>query len=356
MSGIEEYIKNNAKLIDERMAEYLEKNPGTEFMESLLGKTDYAYDTDAIKKSVSDPSWYLLGLGGKRWRPALTLLFIEALGKDTKEFLDFAIIPEIIHNATLVHDDIEDNSDTRRGSPAIHIKFGMDVATNLGDFLYFFPILALLKKKRLRPKTQNKILELYLENMLRVTVGQAVDIAWHSGFVNVSDITEDKYLEMALDKTGVLARFACELAGALSDADDKTTAAIGKFGATVGVAFQIQDDILNIYKSEVSQSKGGVGDDISEGKITLLVLYTLKMASPEERNTLLKILSEHTKNKGRIETAIYIISKYGAKQHAEKTAEKLIKGAWTQIDSLLPKSEAKSRLLELAEFTIKRSK
>ena len=284
------------------------------------------------------------------------LLFIEALGKNSKDYLRFCIIPEVIHNATLVHDDIEDKSETRRGAPAVHIKYGIDVATNLGDFMQFFPMRIFSSDPKLSLEIKNKLFGCYIENLTRVTVGQGVDIAWHAGLINLENITEQNYLQMSTDKTGVLARLSCEFAGIFAEIDEKTIKTIGDFGAGIGVAFQIQDDILNIDESKVSESKGGVGDDITEGKISLMVIHTLKKASEGDKKSLLSILAEHTTDKEKISKAISILNKYDSIKYSKKIAQKIINEAWEKVEPVLKESKAKEQLKEFAEFMINRSR
>ena len=355
MDSFEEYLKENSKIVNQELETYLKKKSSSRYIESLLGRSSYEYDPEAMTKSILEPAWYLLDLGGKRWRPALTMLTLEALGKDPKEYIEFSIIPEVIHNATLIHDDIEDNSPKRRNADALHVKFGIDIATNLGDFMYFFPMVALIDSPKLTIDKKNRAVSIYVKNMTRVSLGQAIDIAWHGGLVDSKTITEEKYLQMAHDKTGVLSRFACELGSALAGADDKTVEIMGRFGATIGIAFQIQDDILNITESKLSEGKGGVGDDISEGKITLMVLHVMKEASEADKNRLAEILKMHTKDPVLIKEAIMIIDKYGSKEYSGKIAEKLIKKAWEDVDKLLPESTAKDRMKQLVDFLVHRS-
>lgn len=354
-NGFDEYLKQRAALIDAKIGEYLKKESSDRYVEKLLGRAGYKYHLEALNKSILEPSWYLLNLGGKRWRPVLMLLIIEALGKDPDYFLEFAMVPEIIHNATLVHDDIEDGSETRRGAPSVYIKYGLDVATNLGDFLFYFPVVALLDSKKLSMETKNKFLSIYAREMLRVTTGQATDIAWHNFSVDPLTVTEENYLQMVYDKTGVLARMAGKLAGVLCEADDETVDALGQFGATIGVAFQLQDDVLNIYASGVAASKGGVGEDITEGKITLLVIRAMQKATQKDKERLLEILRMHTKDKELIKEAISIIDRYDSKTYVVGMQKKIVTDSWNRIDKILPESDAKKRIKELADFLIKRS-
>ncbi|MDE1873852.1 MAG: polyprenyl synthetase family protein [Candidatus Micrarchaeota archaeon] len=352
----EAYLNSRASEVNKTLSEYLATESSDRYIGKLLGRSGYKYHHEALSKAIMEPAWYLLNLGGKRWRPVLMSLMIEALGKDPKTYSEFCLVPEVIHNATLVHDDIEDASDFRRGAPAVHIKYGLDVANNLGDFMYFFPIVALLDSKKMSMKTKNKFLSVYAREMLRVTTGQATDIAWHRFLVDPKKITEQHYLRMVYDKTGVLARMACKLAGVLAEADDATIEAMGNFGATVGVAFQIQDDVLNITRSDVSKTKGGVGEDITEGKISLAVIYALRHSPQKDRNRLLQILKMHTKDQRLRNEAVAIIDTSGAKAYCKRVEEEIVKDAWRQVDRRLKPSKAKDKLKEMADFLISRSK
>lgn len=350
-----EYIKTRGSDVDRRIKEYLTDRTSIRNLENLLGKSGYEYDSAALQKSIIDPANYLLNLGGKRWRPILMLTIIDALGKNSDEYIEFSIIPEIIHNATLIHDDIEDSSEMRRGSPAVHMKYGIDVGLNLGDFMFFFPVVALLDSKKLTKDTKMRMLDVYQREMLKVTIGQATDIAWHRFLVDPFKISETKYMQMAYSKTGVLASMAAKLGGVLGNADEKTIEALGRFGSTIGVAFQLQDDLLNITESGVSETKGGVGEDITEGKITLATIYTLSKADEKDKKRLIEILKMHTREKKLIKEAIAIIGRYGAADYIKELEFKLIKEAWTGLEKLLPKSIAKERLKALTEFLVNRS-
>jgi geranylgeranyl pyrophosphate synthase len=154
-------------------------------------------------------------------------------------------------------------------------------------------------------------------------------------------------------KTGVLARFAARLGGIVAGATAKQLEALGKFGETVGIAFQIQDDILNLVGEEFQKGKG-VGEDIHEGKRTLLVIRALQKASEADKKRLLDILNSHPSDEATIREAIEIIKKYGGIEYAQAKAEELVKKAWKQIDSALKDSDAKDTLKSLAEYAVKR--
>ncbi len=350
-----DYLKQRGAEVDKKIDEYLTNKDSARYVGSLLGRSGYEYDQKAIYRSVIEPSAYLLGLGGKRWRPVLMLTIIDALGKDSNEYIEFAIIPEVIHNASLIHDDIEDNSDMRRGAPAVHKKFGLDVATNLGDFMFFFPVVALLDSKKITKDTKIRILDIYQREMLKLTIGQGTDIAWHSSLVDSAGISESMYLQMAYSKTGVLSSMAAKIGAVLGGGNDKIVETLGNFGASIGVAFQLQDDLLNVTESAVANSKGATGEDITEGKVSLLVVYTLAKAERKDSARLNEILSMHTTDRAIINEAIGILNRYGAQAYTKTLGEKLITDAWKKVDVVLEDSDAKRKLKGLTEFLIDRS-
>ena len=352
--NIMQYIESRAEQVEKTLREYMTLSSSSRYVEKLLGRSGYKYDSEALKKGILEPAMWLLDAGGKRWRPVLMLLTMEALGKSPDNFVEFSLIPEIIHNATLVHDDIEDNSPMRRNREAVHMKFGTDIAINLGDFMYFFPVAAVVDSPKLSTEEKNKMLTIFAKEMTSIAIGQATDIVWHKYLVNPKAITEDNYLQMAFNKSGVLARFACKLGAVLGGADDETVEAIGKFGATIGVAFQLQDDVLNLVSSGVSVTKGGVGEDITEGKVTMLVIQAIKVLQNGDKKRLLEILAMHTSDKILIAEAIALIDKSNAKELVIKMQRKLVTDAWAEIEPKLQDSPAKDRMKQLADFTIER--
>lgn len=354
-NDIVSYMKQRGAEVDTKIKEYLTNKDSARYVGSLLGRSGYAYDPRAINKAVIEPATYIMDLGGKRWRPILMLIIIDAMKKDSNEYIEFAIIPEVIHNASLIHDDIEDNSDMRRGAPAVHKKYGIDIALNLGDFMFYFPIVALLDSKKLSAETKTRILEVYQREMLKLTIGQGTDIAWHNSLVDYSTITESQYLQMAYSKTGVLASMASKIGAVLGGGDDKMVETLGHFGSSIGVAFQLQDDLLNITESSVAENKGFIGEDITEGKVTLMVIHALSKADENDKKRLKEILTMHTKDQELINEAVSIIKKYGAVEYVKELEYKLIKDAWNAVDKSLEDSESKRRLKAMAEYLIARS-
>ncbi len=318
----------------------------------LMGKPRYAYDLDAAQKSVNDVIWDLLDRGGKRWRPALMLWTAEAIaGKNAAEKLsDFAVIPEVVHNGTLVADDVEDDSLQRRGKPCLHKIYGVDVAVNAGNAMYFIPLLVLAKKKGVPDRLRAKAYEIIVQEMVNLSYGQGFDIWWHKGN---GEPTEAQYLQMCAYKTGTLARMSAKLGAVLANASQKQVEAVGDFAESLGVAFQIQDDILNIISAQETYGKD-VGEDITEGKRSLLVIHALKNLRADEKAELTEILNAHTRDQERIMRAIRLIEKSGSIAYAKKAAKEMVRKAWKRLEPMLRKGEAKEALHGLALYAIER--
>lgn len=353
--SIENILEEKAPIIDKAIEKYMPRRYDKDSLVFTLGPPRHEYNVEALNKAIAEPIWEFLDRGGKRWRPTLFILVCEALGKDPKEFLDFAIIPEVIHNGLIMIDDIEDSSESRRGKPCTHKLFGLDIAINAGNEMFYLPLLTLIKnKEKLPPSKMNKIYEIYVQEMINVGFGQAMDIAWHRGLANADEISQKQYMQMCAYKTGTIARMSAKIATVLADASDDVVEKIGRFAESIGVAFQIQDDILDLVSEEFAEMKGGLGQDITEGKRTLMVIHTLEKAEPNDRKRLLEILNMHTTDQRLRDEAINIIRDYGSIDYAKNYARSIVSESWKDVDDVLSSSEAKEKLKAFADYLIER--
>jgi len=353
--NVEGLLKQWAPLIDEMIEKYIPRKFTEDSLVFQLNPPRYAYNLEALNKAIAEPVWEFLNRGGKRWRPTLFLLICEALGKDPKDFLEFAIIPEVIHNATLIIDDVEDSSELRRGKPCTYKLFGLDIAVNVGNAMYYLPLLTLMKNRsKLPPERLCRLYEIYVQEMINLSFGQAMDIAWHRGLADADAIEEKHYMQMCAYKTGTLARMSARLAAVLAGADEELVEKLGRFAETIGVAFQIQDDLLDLTGERFAEMKGGRGQDITEGKRTLIVIHTLRKASAEDRERLLEILRMHTANQALREEAIKLMEKYGAIEYAKIFAKELVQKSWSEVERLLPESGAKEKLKAFVTYLVER--
>ncbi len=355
--NIEKFLEDTAPLIDKAIEKYIPRKFAKDAVLFKVNPPMYSYTLEPLNKAIADPIWDMLDRGGKRWRPALFLLICEALGQKADYCLDFSIIPEVIHNGTLVIDDIEDSSEIRRGKLCTYKIFQVDIAVNAGNAMYYLPLLPLMAQSaKISAEMQRDVYEVYVQEMINLSMGQAMDIAWHRGIANADDLSEEDYLQMCAYKTGTLARMSAKIAAVMSDADKALVEKLGRFAESIGVAFQMQDDILDLTGEEFAKSKGCVGGDITEGKRSLIVIYTLKVAKPVDRKRLIKILNSHTTDQKLRNEAIALMRKYGAMEHVKQTAERMVTESWSEAEKLLPTQQAKEKLKAFAEFLIKRSK
>jgi geranylgeranyl pyrophosphate synthase len=352
---IEKILEEKARLVDKAIEKYI---PRVFLENSLLFNINpprYSNNLESINKGIAEPVWEILDRGGKRWRPALFLLICEALGKNSEDCLDFAIIPEVIHNGTLIVDDIEDSSELRRGKPCTYKIFGVDIAVNAGNAMYYLPLLPLIEKKEKLPaESIRDIYEVYVQEMINLSLGQAMDITWHRGIANADELNEEDYLQMCAYKTGTLARMAAKISAIVANANEELVEKLGRFAESIGIAFQMQDDVLDLIGKEFAIRKGGVGQDITEGKRTLMVIHTLKNANSPDRKRLIQILEMHTSDQNLRDEAISLLQKYNSIEHVKKTASRIVEQSWNEVSKLLPSSEAKEKMKAFAEFLIKR--
>jgi geranylgeranyl diphosphate synthase type I len=350
----EKTLEELKPVIDREMEKLLPKKVGKSQLEAIFGTPRYDYDISSISKALNEPVRDFLNRGGKRWRPALFLMIAETIGGDLKKLQEFSVVPELAHNGSIMVDDVEDNGELRRDRPCTHKIFGVDVAINAGNFLYFLPLSIFAKNRnRFSDKTLIRAYEIYGQEMINIHAGQAMDIWWHKGKDNP---TESQYMQMCAYKTGTLARMSARLAVALSGGSIQQEHALGKFAEAIGVAFQIQDDVLDIISSGKAREKFGksFGNDIKEGKRTLMVIHALHKASEIDRKRIIHALNSHTCDKKEVDEIIAILTKYASIDYAKQKAKRLVLDAWNEVEPLLRDSPAKKKLKDFAYFLIER--
>jgi geranylgeranyl diphosphate synthase type I len=310
---------------------------------SLCGGPEHTYDTVGPTKAIAEPLRDLLSRNGKGTRTRLFSLILQAFGKEEAEYRDYMFIPELSHNGTLIIDDIEDDSSLRRGKPCIHHIYGTDVAMNAGNALYFLSLLPLLRSEKALPEsTRNRIFEIYVQAMINLHFGQSMDIAWHKGLLDIERISEENYLQMSRLKTGALFRMSAQIAGALAEVNEGVLEELGNFGCAIGVAYQIKDDVLDVEGDSFAARKGGRATDITEGKVTLMVIHALRNAGPSGRKRLKEILSLHTADPATVLEAVEILRHCGSPEYALQKAESIMREAFRRLDPLLPSGVAAS--------------
>ena len=187
---INDLLKEYAGLIDKTIEKYIPRSFSEDSKLFKFIPPRFAYNLIALNKSITEPIWEFLDRGGKRWRPTLFLLICEALGKNPMDYVDFAVIPEVIHNGTLIVDDVEDSTEYRRGKLSTYKVYGSDIAINAGNAMYYLPLLSLIENQQnLSATTRLRIYEIYLKEMISLSLGQGIDLAWHKDLVDPERLT-----------------------------------------------------------------------------------------------------------------------------------------------------------------------
>lgn len=351
-ADIERLLRQKKPSIDRAIERGLPRRLNARLLAQLTGKLRYSAPYSSAERSVHAPIWALLDRGGKRWRPALFLLIAEAFGANPRKLEDLAAVAEVVHNGTLMVDDVEDDSDLRRGKPALHKLYGVDVAVNAGNAMYFLPLRAFrLHRRQFSDSVMLAAYETYAQEMANLSYGQGFDIWWHHG--HDEGVSERDYLQMCAFKTGTLARLSAKLGALFAGASSKDVELAGEFAEAIGIAFQIQDDLLNL-QADVQEYGKEIGGDISEGKRTLITLHALRHASAKDRKRLRAILNAHTKDPKRIRQAIEIVRQAGSMEYAAQVARKLVSHAWAHFAPRLKKGRAKDALESFAGYLVER--
>ena len=287
-----------------------------------------SFVTEHKPQTLYHPVKYVLVGGGKRIRPVITLLACEAVGGDANSALHAGAGIEILHNFTLVHDDIMDHAETRRGRLTVHKKWDENVALLSGDALLAFAYRALLRTKSSHIQEISRI---FTEGVVTICEGQALD----KEFETRHRVHVNEYLMMIEKKTGKLVSIAAQLGALIGNASISDLEALRRYGEHVGRAFQIQDDLLDIVADEKEFGKT-IGGDLVEGKKTFLLLEALRRAKGEQKKMLQRIFTNGGVPKKQVPTFRLIYEETGAMDSAKKRIESDIAEAKNQLTSLTP--------------------
>ncbi|MGV7106619.1 polyprenyl synthetase family protein [Flavobacterium sp. U410] len=234
-------------------------------------------------KNLYDPIQYILGLGGKRIRPMLTLMIADILGSDVNKALPAATAVEVFHNFSLIHDDIMDEAPLRRGNQTVHEKWDLNTGILSGDAML---ILAYQFFEHYEPKIFQQLAKLFSKTALEVCEGQQYDV----DFETRDDVTIPEYLKMIEYKTAVLVGAAMKMGAIVAEANEEQANLVYDFGLNLGIAFQLQDDYLDAFGDPMTFGKQ-VGGDIIENKKTYLYLMAMQYADEEVKNQLFHLFS-----------------------------------------------------------------
>jgi geranylgeranyl pyrophosphate synthase len=296
---------------------------------------------ETFPENLYEPVRYSLQAGGKLLRPVLMLLAGEAVGGTIEDALDAAAALEMVHNFSLVHDDIMDNDELRRGRETVHKKWNANIAILAGDAVLIKAYDAL---RQVKPLFLPYVLEKFNRGILEVCEGQTLDL----DFEQRTDVTVDEYFYMIDRKTGKLFSLACELGALLGGGSDEQIAAMRAFGSRIGRAFQVQDDILDFTADEAVLGKD-VGSDLQEDKKTFLMLYAREYADESQKRQLQALRQRPHLSGKEIQQAIALLTDIGALEAARREIETALDGAQQSL-TVLPIEKPRTVLAELVDY------
>lgn len=293
-----------------------------------------------------DPIKYVLSIGGKRIRPTLMLLVYNLYKEDPERILSSAVALETYHNYTLLHDDLMDNASVRRGQPTVHKKWDANTAILSGDSML---VLAYERMAKCPVEKLKPVLDLFTETALEIGEGQQYDM----DFETRNDVREEEYIEMIRLKTSVLLACATKMGAILADAPQEDADNLYKFGEQMGLAFQLQDDYLDVYGDPEVFGKA-IGGDILCNKKTYMLINAFNLANDEQRKRLQQwVNAENPDPRQKIKAVTQIYNEIGISQLAEQKIKHYFNESRKYLESInLPKE----RKLELEAYTDKMMK
>ena len=319
-------IENNAKIVNKYLNSKLKGNP----------------------KKLYDAAGHLIVNGGKRLRPYMVIRSCQILGGKSSTAMIAASAVEMVHNFTLVHDDIMDNDEMRHGVPTVHKKFGMPIAILAGDVL-FSKAFQIISESKLSPNANTHLISRLAKACVDVCEGQLLDIK----MADEKRIpTEAEYITMIGKKTAALFDVSCAMGAICATNKPKDISNLSDFGKNLGIAFQITDDLIGVM-GDPKVTKKPVGNDLREGKKSLPILMAIKLAKGKERKIILKAFGNSKISKNDLNKAVEVIRSLGiegkvrnqALKYAEKSEKSLIKYS----------GSAKEELTALLDFVVRRS-
>jgi geranylgeranyl diphosphate synthase type I len=288
---------------------------------------------------------------GKALRPTLCLFACEALSRDTARAQPGAAALELIHNFSLVHDDIQDQDRERRHQPTVWSLWGIPRALVAGNAMQSVGDLALLGvvRRDVPPETVLKVSEILTSSYLEMIEGQCQDMAFESR----SDITTEEYLRMIALKTGALIRSGLEIGALLAGGGSTAVEAFSRFGSYLGRAFQIRDDFLGIWGDEVTIGKAS-GNDIRRRKKSFPVVCAFSQASGPARDDLIRIYQQKELDEGDVQRVLDVLDEVGAREQSQQVTEASAAAAFQALDSIPLPPWAKTEAEELVDFLARR--
>jgi octaprenyl-diphosphate synthase len=303
---------------------------------------EFGRGTVSTVRAITDIGEHLRAGGGKRIRPALLLLSAKLFPHDERSAVRLGGVVEIIHTATLVHDDIIDEAKTRRGRPAANTQWGNSKCVLAGDWLYMQAFKVAVQERNF------KVLDVLIELTQQMVEGELLQMEKLG-----KCITLEEHFDLIFRKTACLFSVSMRLGAILGKATDDEENRLGEYGRNLGLAFQIVDDVLDLTASEEVLGKP-VASDLREGKVTMAVIHALQHCTQDERKLVETVLAERAFVTVQHEQILAILNNYGSIEYAYTEATKYAEAARKSICSF-PDSEVKRALLSILEFVVERT-
>ncbi|MDT8068401.1 MAG: polyprenyl synthetase family protein [Terriglobia bacterium] len=304
---------------------------------------EFGRDTVSNVVAITEIGEYLRGGGGKRIRPVLLLLSSKLTGYTGRRATQLGAVVEIIHTATLVHDDIIDEAQTRRGRPAANTQWGNSKCVLAGDWLYMQAFKIAVQERNFR------VLDVLIDLTQQMVEGELLQIEKLG-----KAISQQEHLDLIFRKTACLFSTCMQLGGILGGTTEEQLTRLGSYGRNVGMAFQIVDDVLDLTASEEVLGKP-VASDLREGKATLAVIHAYEHGSPEERRKVQKVLDDRALNGISHADIISILNRHGSLEFANCMAARYAEAARHDLRDF-PENEFKRALLWIPDFVVAREK
>ncbi|MBE6307484.1 MAG: polyprenyl synthetase family protein [Bacteroidales bacterium] len=320
-----------------KIAQYID------IINAALEKIEYPQQPDELYAPIR----YELSLGGKRIRPILMLMACELFGGDINQAIKPAIGLEMFHNFTLLHDDVMDNSDLRRGQPTVHRVWDENHAILSGDAMQ---ILATQFMTQVTPRFMPAVLDTFLKTALEICEGQQFDME----FETRNDVSTDEYINMIRLKTAVLLGCALKIGAIIAGAPVAQANSLYHFGENLGLAFQLQDDYLDVYGDPIIFGKN-IGGDITNDKKTFMLIEALRLAEGKDSLTLQQYIGNSNEDpREKIEAVTAVYNNLGIDKLCKEKAEHFYQAALACMDEVLVPEDRKIPLLALAQSMMNR--
>ncbi len=360
---LDDFFKAVSRQVRKSVASLLPLHPTREealdlFADPRHGHLLEGLDEQEIASSLIAPIRTITDRGGKAWRSYAALACCEALGADSRKYLRWLSLPELIHSGSLMVDDVEDRSLVRRGGPTAHVIYGEATAINSGTAAYFLAEGSITEHEDVSDKKKLRLIRLYFEGMRAGHAGQALDIHGFDELVDeavasgVSGPLERRIAGMYRLKTGAPAGVLARMGVVAADGTVPQEDALGRFFENLGVAFQMVDDVLNLRGFHGKLKN--VGEDITSGKVTLPIALALNRLDQSKREWLIETIRSKPEDPAVVRDVIHLLVSVNALDDCLKTADRLVEDSWQEVSPLLPESLHKVMLRAFCWYVLER--